>query len=446
MPQAYRHQPLASEDRIRLVDLLPAWKRDTPIRCRIRQVRLEDARDKYDALSYVWGAREGSVPIACDGYELLVTPNCYDAIIELRHGTRVRPLWIDSICINQSAATCSTKERNHQVKLMGRSLLTAPKPCGLHDKIYGLYAIFEEMDIQLPDPDYGQPIHEVLEEVTRAIISSQQSIKLVTSERAGHELPQLPSWIPMLLTPRPDPVSFPDTMGYLGGRLYSSSRGSKTYISAKKKKSELDAKGRRIGILQTKIGCSIDQTAEMADMKEFRLFLQACQEYCQSWSAVPLNVVEILKHLTFRDAAMHYTRHILFWHDIMLYPHCRIVPPQQIVDDTICGNQEDPLTVVCDYLCNGQSPNSKLAREIQTELNRDSNWAFVRTDNGYGGRAYRTCETGDEVWLLAGATNPVILRPTGAGFQYIAPAYLRGMMEGELWPDDEEDLEILTLV
>lgn len=66
--------------------------------------------------------------------------------------------------------------------------------------------------------------------------------------------------------------------------------------------------------------------------------------------------------------------------------------------------------------------------------------------NGYLGRAYRTCQEGDEVWLLAGCRTPVILRPSGGDYRYIAPAYFDDMMHGELWPENEEELEVLNLV
>lgn len=119
MARPYQHAPLASPDSIRLLDLLPALKWDAPVECRIRQTTFENARDKYEALSYVWGALEGDRPITCDGDELLITPNCRDAIVHLRRRFRVRTLWIDSICIDQRKAPDSTQERNHQVKQMG---------------------------------------------------------------------------------------------------------------------------------------------------------------------------------------------------------------------------------------------------------------------------------------------------------------------------------------
>lgn len=115
----YQHLPLKSDDSIRLLDLLPSFQRGAPVQCRIRQVKVDQARSAYEALSYVWGDPQGSRPILCDGRKLLVTPNCHDALVQLRHRFRARTLWIDAICIDQSAAQGSTRERNAQVRQMG---------------------------------------------------------------------------------------------------------------------------------------------------------------------------------------------------------------------------------------------------------------------------------------------------------------------------------------
>jgi len=81
----------------------------------------------YEALSYTWGARAGTLPITCfdlssdkNGGEgrrgvLLVTPNCDAALRHLRLRLRSRVLWIDAICIDQQ----SVREKNEQVPMMG---------------------------------------------------------------------------------------------------------------------------------------------------------------------------------------------------------------------------------------------------------------------------------------------------------------------------------------
>ncbi|KAI1389442.1 heterokaryon incompatibility protein-domain-containing protein [Hypoxylon trugodes] len=118
---SYQHTPLASNTSIRVVDLLPAWKRAAPLRCRIREIDIGDrlGRLPYEALSYVRGSRRGTIPITCDGKQLLITPNCRDALIHLRSKYCTRTLWIDSICIDHRDTENAIFERNGQVLIMG---------------------------------------------------------------------------------------------------------------------------------------------------------------------------------------------------------------------------------------------------------------------------------------------------------------------------------------
>ncbi|KAK7921669.1 hypothetical protein PG985_009691 [Apiospora marii] len=109
MIDQYKHAPLQSGS-IRLLDLLPSSRPEAPVRCRIRHVKFAKAQSAYEALSYVWGAAEGSCAINCDGGELLLK--------QLRRKYRIRALWIDAICIDQTAA--GEPERNEQIKNMGQ--------------------------------------------------------------------------------------------------------------------------------------------------------------------------------------------------------------------------------------------------------------------------------------------------------------------------------------
>ncbi|GAW19541.1 hypothetical protein ANO14919_090290 [Xylariales sp. No.14919] len=119
MAHVYQHEPLTSTSSIRVLDLLPSLNRQAPIRCDLRQVELGSSEAKYEALSYVWGERHGTLPITCHGRDLLVTPNCLAALIQLRRPLQTRTLWIDAICIDQGADAVATAERNQQVAIMG---------------------------------------------------------------------------------------------------------------------------------------------------------------------------------------------------------------------------------------------------------------------------------------------------------------------------------------
>ncbi|KAK8054590.1 heterokaryon incompatibility protein-domain-containing protein [Apiospora phragmitis] len=94
-------------------------------------------------------------------------------------------------------------------------------------------------------------------------------------------------------------------------------------------------------------------------------------------------------------------------------------------------------------------PVRLIKHAIQTHANAGVNYAFIHLDSGHVGRAHHTCREGDKVYLLAGADMPVVLRRGGkeGTFRVVAPAFIVGAMDGELWPDKlDAALEPITLV
>jgi len=74
---------------------------------------LISAIPKFSALSYVWGG-PSETHVLCNGIQINVTDNCYDALSSLwrLHGPLL--IWVDAICINQS----DEKEKSAQIGLM----------------------------------------------------------------------------------------------------------------------------------------------------------------------------------------------------------------------------------------------------------------------------------------------------------------------------------------
>ncbi|KAK7178212.1 HET domain-containing protein [Paraphaeosphaeria sporulosa] len=79
---------------------------------------------QYEALSYTWGGQSDvKYYVYVNGFKQSVTPNLHSALSSLRHPSRGRMLWVDSICINQA----DVQERFHQVSLMARIYTSASK-------------------------------------------------------------------------------------------------------------------------------------------------------------------------------------------------------------------------------------------------------------------------------------------------------------------------------
>ncbi|OBS24206.1 hypothetical protein FPOA_04753 [Fusarium poae] len=109
----YHYEPLMMRDSIRIIELYPGNPGD------IMEFELEEvslaSKTPFEALSYEWQERYGTIPVQCDGKKILITPNCKAAMERLRLRDKSRYLWIDAICINQT----HDQERNQQVAIMG---------------------------------------------------------------------------------------------------------------------------------------------------------------------------------------------------------------------------------------------------------------------------------------------------------------------------------------
>jgi hypothetical protein len=127
----FLHRRLHSHRSIRLLNLHPSSDLFAPVELDLFEVSLNDlaseSRQSYEALSYVWGATTGSIPCACDGKQLFITPNCNDALQYLRLPDQYRVLWVDAICIDQGNSMESLRERNAQITLMGEVYHTAER-------------------------------------------------------------------------------------------------------------------------------------------------------------------------------------------------------------------------------------------------------------------------------------------------------------------------------
>ncbi|OAL48930.1 HET-domain-containing protein, partial [Pyrenochaeta sp. DS3sAY3a] len=115
------YEPLPGEGWVRLLIIEPRLM--PGFRCHMRNVELNNALGRYEALSYRWEDSENDRHadmskldgITCNGFPMMLKRNLHLALTNLRYRVRPRILWIDAICINQDDA----KERSRQVELMG---------------------------------------------------------------------------------------------------------------------------------------------------------------------------------------------------------------------------------------------------------------------------------------------------------------------------------------
>jgi hypothetical protein len=98
------------EGEIRLLKVKPGNPSE-PVQCELQAYSIDM---EYFALSYVWGELTQPLKIQCSGHSISITRNLHGALLKLRKNLNT-PLWVDSICINQS----DNDEKTVQVRRMG---------------------------------------------------------------------------------------------------------------------------------------------------------------------------------------------------------------------------------------------------------------------------------------------------------------------------------------
>lgn len=91
--------------------------------------RVKKDEQKYEALSWCWGEEKEDYALLIkeDGliFRKSVRKELALALKNLRRASRVRYLWVDAVCIDQS----NPNERNHQVQMMSRIYTRAKQAC-----------------------------------------------------------------------------------------------------------------------------------------------------------------------------------------------------------------------------------------------------------------------------------------------------------------------------
>lgn len=112
----YTYSPFTTDKSIRLLHVLPGRQAE-PLRCTLTFCSLETSAPnaQYEAISYWWGEdKRYTQGILIDDRRHYTTKSAEEVLLHIRSIDRVRTIWIDSICINQS----NDDERSEQVRMM----------------------------------------------------------------------------------------------------------------------------------------------------------------------------------------------------------------------------------------------------------------------------------------------------------------------------------------
>ncbi|KAH8716731.1 heterokaryon incompatibility protein-domain-containing protein [Phaeosphaeriaceae sp. PMI808] len=348
------------------------------------------------------------------------------------------------------------------------------------DKVYGLYGIFDHLKIRgLPEVEYNRPVHTVYTEITTAAITMEKSLVILYQVCLPPLIPGLPSWVP----------DYSNTAFFRPIKLREScASGSSSPC--------FHFNGLQLSIQ----GLLVDEIKEVATstsitMANFRRGYNARMDVgdtkrryngvielvrtLQSWIRLGIKVQTYPKHGHSADTfcriliqnsmfepgvvnspglydAIEKCMQIL----VTTFPECpfdidtfheeiKSMPEyKSTLDDYAalfgCGTNFDEWPDEIKIRCVLRVYNPKVAL-IQHEIFLNTyHKTLMLSRAGYLGTCPRWASVGDSVALLSGLQTPFIVRKYGQYHKLVGPAYIDGIMEGEMW--DEKQARSITFV
>ena len=109
---------------IRLLRLMPDKDETAPIQCQLFNYSPQESREwthLYEALSYVWGDPDKTLPILINEHCFNITVNLYAALLRLRNRSFERIIWVDAVCINQECKQEKERQIQSMAKIYGQA-------------------------------------------------------------------------------------------------------------------------------------------------------------------------------------------------------------------------------------------------------------------------------------------------------------------------------------
>lgn len=338
--------------------------------------------------------------------------------------------------------------------------LMAQKSTKPIDKVYSVYPILKLMGIEMPEPDYNKSALQAYEEATRSWIRSRRDLTILFLAVRPRNYDEGPSWVPDWAGDETPHSIYIDLIGskfLLQGisppNEFFASKQSKTGRKSLETTTQLTVLGKSLGRISW---CQVFVTAE------------TCQNEDELLSLVP-KAAEAIRDWCVK---VHQSG-----------PYSNGNHPVDIVYDGLVAFGSTESGAIRSLESGGPSERAtstasresfhtfyEIARRSNYEngspeyeefdmvleegltgefimwFTMAANYAFFALSSGYKGVAWHNVRDGDEVFLLAGSPCPMVLRKHENGYRFVVGAYVHGVMYGEAWPENEDELIDITLV
>ena len=315
------------------------------------------------------------------------------------------------------------------------------------DKAFGVYGLLRLLEIELPAPDYTKSTRQIYMETMLAIHKAKKTLNFRHFWHPESNSLNLPSWLPDWTGSKE--WEYPRSLEPQKRQIFIRSHDfcASLKASAISRTAEQEGKLFIKGIILDSVGAiGLTYSVEKVAWPD-----EHAVAVLKSWR----NVAEgrLMVHNTDSPNGE--------------FDASEALPEVLFCDTPIPGlrntskNYRFNKNALLQWLDNGATGKitglfSSKRIHVEVNLSVEELQGILPTWNGQ--RVYKTqanqlgmagSETrqGDVVALVAGCDLPLILRPCGDFFNYVAPTYLPGAMFGEMWPSiAEEGLQEIILV
>ena len=353
------------------------------------------------------------------------------------------------------------------------------------DRIFGLYSVLKKTGAELPEPDYRRPVHEIFTEAARLAIEKDNSLWLLDFVNGFTQRPDWPSWVPTWaesLEPAPVEANVFSAAGDSKPDFRFSADGRRLTIRAKAI-DEIALKAERSPLKGSPFPLEYsDMDASFAEGIEN--IVKAYQEWIILWMIFrqmagngPMNrygnesrqgqalVRVLVQDFSIVPNAIEKAIEIMegfnTWQLYLSATNPGSGMPMPLLEELL---RRSPATA--EAIAAMPESHRHLAEtnewKIRQAIMQDSESAvfenhvllgcrgklFFITGEGFYGLAPASIQTGDEVLLVSGLQFPLIARKLNESqeYQLLGPAFIHGLMGGEVWPAVEGILDDITLV
>lgn len=282
------------------------------------------------------------------------------------------------------------------------------------DNIFGILGLSDKFKTLVPSPDYNKTTTEIFTDVAKSLLNITKSLSVLEHATSTTPVIDHPSWVPYW--PNPPVIRF------LPSSPYCASKISKAIFTISPDSRELRLKGNIIDVVEE---LQLADPEAYADFCCFSVDIEARRMSCETGFS-------LMKYPTGESVEEALWRSLCWNTDLQAnYP-----APDELVDSFREW-----------YRVLMSSNNLEaIVEELKSQENSFSRMIYVTsplctTASGYIAAVPYTTEVGDYIAILAGGKFPFVLRPIGDHYCFIGPCYVHGIMNGEAFPENLDELQ-----